>query len=259
MTSPISRRGALAGAGTVGIGALLAACGASDQRGAPATTAQVPTTAGGTATIQPQTSADAATAALFTDAGSCTLTRSETEGPYYFDVDSIRGDIREDRPGEPLGLAIRVLDGGAGCAPIANAVVDIWHCDAGGLYSGFESASAGRGVRGRTDTETYLRGAQVTNADGIVRFTTIYPGWYRGRTVHIHAKVHLDNATVLTTQLFFDEAVTRAVYQRAPYAARGGRDRFNDNDPLFDDSLLLTLREDGDGRLGIITFVVDPA
>ena len=88
------------------------------------------------------------------------------------------------------------------CAPIKDAVVDIWHCDAGGVYSGFE---AGEGER-------FLRGTQVTNADGIAEFTTIYPGWYQGRTVHIHAKVHLDSQTVLTTQLFFDDAVSAQVY-----------------------------------------------
>jgi protocatechuate 3,4-dioxygenase beta subunit len=263
MTNPISRRGALAGAGSVGVAALLAACTGGDQQSGATTTARVPTTAGGSATIAPQTSTDAATADLFAGAGSCTLTRGLTEGPYYFDVDSIRSDIREDREGLPLGLAIRVQDGGDGCAPLANAVVDIWHCDAAGSYSGFESASRGGGPGGapgggRTDTETYLRGAQVTNADGIVRFTTVYPGWYRGRTVHIHAKVHLDNASMLTTQLFFDEAVTDAVYAEPPYTQSTGRDRRNDADSIFDESLLLTLLPDGDGYLGVITFVVDP-
>jgi protocatechuate 3,4-dioxygenase beta subunit len=264
MRNAISRRHALTGLGTVGIGALVAACAGGDRQGGVTTTAQVPTTSGGTATVQPQTSSDAAVADLFTGTGSCTLTREQTEGPYYFDVDAIRSDIRENRPGVPLRLAIRVQDGGNGCAPLANAVVDLWHCDAGGVYSGFASASGGGrggapgGGSARSDDETFLRGAQVTNADGIVQFTTVYPGWYRGRTVHIHAKVHLDNATMLTTQLFFDEAVTDAVYAKAPYTQRGAGDRSNASDPIFDDSLLLTLRQDGDGYLGIITFVVDP-
>ncbi len=111
------------------------------------------------------------------------------------------------------------------CEPIENAVVDIWHCDAGGLYSGFESASTGGGGGGPpgggggpgggpTDEETYLRGAQATNEDGIVQFRTVYPGWYRGRTVHIHAKVHIDRQTVLTSQLFFADDFTERVYAR---------------------------------------------
>ncbi len=94
------------------------------------------------------------------------------------------------------------------CEPLENAVVDTWHCDATGLYSGFESASTGRPGGGRSDEETYLRGAQATNEDGIVQFRTIYPGSYRCRTVHIHAKVHLDRQTVLTSQLFFADRFT---------------------------------------------------
>jgi Dioxygenase len=105
-----------------------------------------------------------------------------------------------------LRLAIRVRDAES-CEPIRNAVVDIWQSDADGHYSGVD------------DNETFLRGAQVTNSSGIVEFLTIYPGWYQGRTVHIHAKVHLDKQTVLTTQLFFDEATQRAVYDSGSYAA----------------------------------------
>jgi protocatechuate 3,4-dioxygenase beta subunit len=106
--------------------------------------------------------------------------------------------------GHALRLGLRVLDAES-CEPIANAIVDIWHCDATGLYSGFESASTGGGPggggSGPTDEKTYLRGARATNNDGIVEFETVYPGWYRGRTVHIHAKVHLDKQTVLTSRL----------------------------------------------------------
>ena len=94
------------------------------------------------------------------------------------------------------------------CEPIENAIVDIWHCDAVGTYSGFESASQGGppgGGGGPSDDETYLRGAQATNGDGVPQFTTVYPGWYQGRTVHIHAKVHLDKQTLLTTQLYFPD------------------------------------------------------
>ncbi len=250
MTTQINRRGALAALGSVGIGALLAACGRSDSD--PTTSAEVPTTSGGTATVSPQTTPSPATSDLFAGAASCTATRELTEGPYYFDADSIRSDIREDRPGTPLRLAVRVQSTDK-CAAVPNAVVDIWHCDAAGVYSGFESASRGNGGRGRTDEEKYLRGAQVTNAEGIVQFMTVYPGWYGGRTVHIHVKIHVNSEEVLTTQFFFDEKVTAAVYAKQPYAAKGEQDRKNSDDGIFEDNLILTLSKDGDGYLGVMT------
>jgi protocatechuate 3,4-dioxygenase beta subunit len=254
MTNHLNRRQAL-GLGAVSLGTLLASCGGDDEA---TTSADVATADGTTTTVQPQTTTGSD---LFGDESSCTLTPQETEGPYYFDADSIRSDIREDREGVPLRLAIRVREADE-CAPLQNAVVDIWHCDATGIYSGFEAASTGGpggGGSGPTDEETYLRGAQVTNSDGIVEFTTIYPGWYRGRTIHIHAKVHIDRQTVLTTQLYFDEEVTASVYEREPYASDSGRDTFNDNDNIFDEQLLLKLSEDGDGYLGVISFDVGTA
>ena len=250
----LSRRETLAGAGAVGLGALISACG-----GESGSSAEVTTTDGGTATVEPRSNGNLA--ALFDDSSSCTLTPEETEGPYYFDADAIRTDIREDREGVELRLAIRVRD--AACEPLRNAVVDIWHCDALGTYSGFEAASGGGPGggfgSGPTDEERYLRGAQVTDSDGIVEFTTIYPGWYTGRTVHIHTKVHVDTSTVLTTQLYFDEEITAAVYEREPYAADSGRDTFNDSDGLFNEQLLLDLSERNDGYLGLISFDVEAA
>lgn len=225
-----SRRQVLAAGGTIGLGTLLAACTGS-------TTATVPTTQGGSATVSPQTSSSV----TFPDADSCTLTPEETEGPYYFDVDSVRSDIREDRPGTPLRLAMRVRD--ASCKPVSNAVVDIWHCDAGGEYSGFQGGTG----------KTYLRGTQVTNADGVVEFQTIYPGWYQGRAVHIHFKVHLTNTTVLTSQMYFDEKISDAVYANQPYAGHAGRRTSNAQDGIFDEANLLTLSADGSGHLGVMT------
>ena len=261
MTEPISRRNALGVFSTIGLGALLAACtgdnGASTATSTTATGTTVPTVEGGTATVSPRTSSTLS-AESFAGTGTCTLSRELTEGPYYFDVDAVRSDIREDRTGATLRLGILVQDADT-CDPIRNAVVDIWHCDAEGSYSGFESASQGGPGGGRTDDETYLRGAQVTNADGIVEFTTIYPGWYRGRTVHIHCKVHLSRTELLTTQLFFDEGVTDAVYADAPYSASGGRETTNASDNIFDESLTLTLSPDRDGYLGLITFGVEAA
>ena len=230
MTRRIDRRQALGAFGTVSLGALLAACGSD----------RVETTDGGTATVEPETTTSPDTASRFGDESNCTLTPEMTEGPFYFDADSIRSDIRDGRDGATLQLAVRVRD--SSCEPLANAVVDIWHCDAEGAYS--------------EEGDPFLRGAQVTNKDGIAEFTTIYPGWYQGRTVHIHAKVHLDSSTVLTTQLFFDDAVSDRVFAGAPYDSRGERDVRNGDDGIFDEALVLDLSREGDGYLGTISFDV---
>ena len=265
MTRTFNRREAVSGLGAVTLGSLLAACGSDSSSGS--TSTSVSTTGGTTTNVETKTSASDD---LFGDSSSCTLTAEETEGPYYFDADAIRSDIREDSEGTTLRLAIRVRDAGE-CKPLGNAVVDIWHCDAGGVYSGFESASNGAGGQGGgpppgggggsepTDEKTYLRGAQVTNSDGIVQFKTIYPGWYPGRTVHIHAKVHVDKKTVLTTQLYFDEDFTEQIYGSKPYSDDSGRDVFNDDDNIFDESLVLKLSKEGDGALGVISFDVQTA
>jgi protocatechuate 3,4-dioxygenase beta subunit len=122
------------------IALVLAACG--DDGATPTTGTTMTTTEGATATVTPRTTTSKATAEQFDGAGSCAVTPELTEGPYYFDVDSIRSDIREDREGALLRLAVRVRDAES-CEPVRNAVVDIWHCDAGGIYSGYESASQG--------------------------------------------------------------------------------------------------------------------
>ena len=240
VTRPINRRQALAGIGSVSLGALLAACGTDDPE-TTAPTAEVETTTGATTTVETHGGGDLAS--LFDDT-SCTLTPEQTEGPFYFDADAIRSDIREDRDGTALRIAVRVRDAQT-CEPLRNAVVDIWHCDAGGSYSGFSTNAT---------EERFLRGAQVTDRDGIVEFTTVYPGWYTGRTVHVHAKVHLDSATALTTQLYFDDDLTAAVYANEPYASRSGRDTFNDGDTLFDETLVMDLSEAGEGYLGLASF-----
>ena len=216
--SGLSRRQALAGLGTASLGALIAAC-SDDEPDTANTTARERTTD-------------------FDGARSCTVTAEQTEGPFYFDVDEIRSDIREDREGAPLRLGIRVRDA-SDCTALPDAVVDVWHCDAEGSYS--------------AEGQTYLRGAQVTDRDGIAEFRTIYPGWYPGRTVHIHAKVHLDRETALTTQFYFADEVTARVFVDDPYPGESNRDGFNPSDGLYDPNLELTLSEDGDGYRGRIT------
>lgn len=251
MTAGISRRQALS---ALGGAAVLGACRSASPATTAATTAPATTPAATTPPAPSATGLAVVTAASFAGAAACSVTPEQTEGPYYLDVDKIRADVREDRAGTRLRVAARVLHAD-GCTPVKDAVFEIWHCDAGGLYSGFEQASQGGGG-GVSDTRRYLRGAQVTDADGIAVVTTIYPGWYRGRTVHIHAKVALSNAALLTTQLYFDEAVTTAVFQAAPYAAHTGRDTVNADDGIYRAETTLTVTKDGDGYLGLITIGV---
>ncbi|HEV8251041.1 MAG TPA: intradiol ring-cleavage dioxygenase [Gaiellaceae bacterium] len=155
---------------------------------------------------------------------ACVLSPEMTQGPFALDGDKIRRDIRAGRPGVPLTLRATVLDASS-CRPIRGAAVDIWHCDAGGTYSGF----AQEGTAGRT----FLRGIQRTDANGLAVFKTIYPGWYSGRTVHIHVRVYIGGNIVHTGQLFFPEAITDAVYRRSPYRRRPSRDTRNATDSIF--------------------------
>ncbi|TML08513.1 MAG: intradiol ring-cleavage dioxygenase [Actinobacteria bacterium] len=163
-----------------------------------------------------------------------------TEGPYYLDLDLVRRNIVEDRTGAAFALNLVVVDV-ATQKPIQGAAVDIWHADANGAYSGFVSASAsanGGGGAGRSstgsDTSTFLRGTQLTDTSGNVSFATIYPGWYTGRTVHIHVKVHVSGKEIHTGQLFFDDTFTDTLYaSTAPYSSRGARNVRNANDSIY--------------------------
>jgi protocatechuate 3,4-dioxygenase beta subunit len=249
MTRRMNRRQLLGLLGAAGTGAIaLAACSGGDDSSSGTAAATGTTDAPATevpGTTTSGTGSSTLTAAMFDGAGSCALTPEQTEGPYYVDVNLVRADIREDRDGVPLRVGARVLDAD-GCTPIKDAVFEIWHCDADGVYSGFD---AGEGER-------YLRGAQVTNADGIAAITTIYPGWYPGRTAHIHAKVLVSSTEVLTTQLYFDEALSTQVYAQAPYNDRTDRAVFNPDDGIFDAATILTTSNDGDGYLGLLNITV---
>lgn len=159
-------------------------------------------------------------------ANVCLLSPETTEGPFYVDPRLVRRDVTEGRPGVPLGLTLQVVD--EDCQPVAGARVDVWHCDALGNYSGVRQPG---GVN--TVGETFLRGTQGTDGAGVARFATIWPGWYRGRTPHVHLKVFLDAGTVLTSQLFFPDGVSEALYRVAePYAGRGGPDTPNARDGI---------------------------
>jgi protocatechuate 3,4-dioxygenase beta subunit len=221
----------------------------------------------------------------------CVLTAQLTEGPYYLDGQLIRSDITEGRPGVPLTLRIAVQDITA-CEPLANAAVELWHCDAQGYYSGIAGENPGGGgtASGNENlTTTFLRGIQLTDDEGMVEFATIYPGWYTSRTVHIHMKVHVEGETVdigsdadaMATpeggetyegeqtchvgQLFFDDAISDEVFMTDAYA-RSSKDGkiTNDEDNIFGDhgddpGFLVELSgAAGEGFTGAITVGVDP-
>jgi len=187
--------------------------------------------------------------AVETGAVSCVLSPEMTEGPYYIAREKLRLDIREGHRGALLSLRLRVLNA-ATCKPIQGAAVDIWHADAAGNYSGFGNGAASR---------TFLRGIQKTDASGLAVFTTIYPGWYPGRAVHIHVKVHVGGSVVHTGQLFFPDSLTDTVYRNAPYAARGLRSSRNADDSIFINGgkrSLLAVSRSGAGYLGSISLGV---
>jgi len=187
-------------------------------------------------------------AAVASGAITCVLTPEMTEGPYYLPGEKVRRDITEGRPGTPLTLKLKVVNAST-CRAIKGAAVDVWHADAGGTYSG---------VQGSPGT-TFMRGIQPTDAKGVAEFLTVYPGWYQGRTVHIHVKVHLGGNVVHTGQLFFPDTLTDTVYRAAPYDTRGARDTRNANDSIFVNGgkrSMLALGRRGSGYVGAITMGV---
>ncbi|MFD9004859.1 intradiol ring-cleavage dioxygenase [Streptomyces sp. NPDC059582] len=231
------------------------------------------------------------------------LTSEAVEGPYYIDADKIRRNITEDREGIALLLALKVIDSET-CRPVRDAAVDIWHCDASGVYSGYEDQGSGGGGpaptgepptgtptgappsggpgggggghQEPTDDSRYLRGTWRTDRHGHVTFKTVFPGWYRGRCVHIHVKVHVDGEwtdagyegghTCHTGQFFFDEESVLASAGVVPYSANTTERTTLSEDTVYDRSGsqggLLRLRYDrrdiAEGVHGSITVGVDP-
>ena len=226
----ISRREALAWFGAAGAAGALIACSNTSSRSAGTTTTAAST--GATAT-----------------APACVLTPEMTEGPFHIDGEAVRGDITEGKSGAPLRLALTVVDA-SGCKPVPGAAVDVWHADAAGDYSGFGSTAS---------NHTFLRGIQIADAAGRVEFKTLYPGWYQGRSVHIHVKVDVGGAAVHTGQLFFDEKVTDSVFGRPPYNGRSGRRTTNVQDSIYRDGgaqSTLQVTPEGGGYTGALTLGV---
>ncbi len=256
----LTRREMLALLAGLGSAVLLAACD-STTAGAP-----VPTATAGAGASSPATgtsvNAEVATAAVATPVAAtptvaaaavpgCVVRPELTEGPYFVDEKINRSDIRSDpsdnsvRPGIPLslGFVVSQISGGA-CTPLPGSQIDIWHCDALGNYSDVGSYAG----------QKFLRGYQVTDAQGKAQFTTIYPGWYQGRAVHIHFKIRTKGTDgqpyEFTSQFFFDDAVSDAVFTQAPYSGHAGRDTRNAADNIYQaggSQLVLALTKNGPG------------
>ncbi|MBX9254916.1 intradiol ring-cleavage dioxygenase [Desmonostoc muscorum CCALA 125] len=185
----------------------------------------------------------------------CVVSPEQTEGPYFVDEKLNRSDIRSDpadgsvKAGTPLHLTLHISQvGSTGCTPLVGAIVDVWHCDALGVYSDVTDSSFS------TVGQKFLRGYQVSNVNGTVEFTTIYPGWYQGRTVHIHFKVRTDGTSEqryeFTSQLYFDDSITDEVHSQTPYASKGQRTQKNADDGIFIDGgeqMLLKLTKNAQG------------
>jgi protocatechuate 3,4-dioxygenase beta subunit len=195
---------------------------------------------------------------------ACVLTAALTEGPFFVDEKLNRADIRTDpvtgaaSTGIPLALTFNVSRvANNACTPLTGAYLDVWHCDSGGIYSDVEGSS-----------QKFLRGYQVTDANGVAKFATVYPGWYQGRAVHIHFKLRLFAGSArtyeFTSQFFFDDSLTDVVYADEPYGSRGSRQTRNSNDGIFrrlsatdKDGLTLQTSKTPGGYAGVINLGVN--
>ena len=215
---------------------------------------------------------------------TCTLTPSlievegtpqQTQGPYFVDSVPNRSDIRSDTSDGsvqeviPLHLIINVYnvdENDGSCTPLKGAQVDIWQANSQGVYSGVPQAGTGG--------KNFLRGYQVTNDNGTVRFTTIYPGWYEGRAIHIHDKVRtfegLENPFEWTSQLYLNNSINEQVHQQPPYSKHGPVELTNEEDMIFRGSstdglvkantgehLMLNLTKDTQGYTGTFNIGVN--
>ena len=189
-------------------------------------------------------------------AGACTLTPEQEEGPFYVALNKVRSNIRGTRQGVPLTLRITIIDSSS-CKPVKGAAVDLWHADAAGHYSDESSED--------TVGQTWLRGVQLTNASGLATFRTIYPGFYSGRTTHIHVKVHTGGHVSHTGQIFFPEALSTKVYRTAEYLKDTNERTLRKNDHVYTGQhgsqaiMRVTGGSVGQGVRGAITLAVDPS
>ena len=244
MESAVGRREALYFLGSVMAVGFLSACGSHDDA-SPTSSSPTTSTSGATGSTNAQ----------------CVVTPALTEGPYFVDERLNRSDLRSDpATGEvkagvllTLGIALSQISAAGACSPLAGALVDLWHCDALGVYSDVQDM--GFNTRG----QRFLRGYQITDASGLARFTTIYPGWYSGRAVHVHVKARTapgsSSGLEFTSQMFFDEALTDVVHAQAPYNGKGRRNTTLTTDGIYrsgGSSLLVPLSASGGGYAGTL-------
>lgn len=241
----LSRREVLALVGATGAATLLGACAPIRPNGGQAEAI----------------SGSVETAATTDTAIDCVVRPALTEGPLFVDEMLNRADIRSDpttgeiSEGIQFDLTFHVtrLDAGA-CTPLAGVQVDVWHCDAYGVYSDTNQLGF------QTVGQKFLRGYQVTEESGVAKFTTIYPGWYQGRAVHIHFKMRTSDGYDFTSQLFFDESLNDAVFAQAPYNSRGERTLRNENDGIFrqgGDQLMLAVNKVETGYAATFDIALD--
>jgi protocatechuate 3,4-dioxygenase beta subunit len=251
----LSRREILKLLGATGL-AVLVGCGPDGATTGQATSTAVPAVTSGA------TQAPATTVPEVAVAPTCVVRPEQTEGPYFVDERLDRSDIRSDpssgevKAGLPLALTFAVSQiSSSACAPLSGAIVDVWHCDAAGSYSGVQDRSFD------TTGQQWLRGYQVTNDNGIAQFTSIFPGWYSGRTVHIHFKIRTGfdeaNSYEFTSQLYFDKSFVDQVYAQEPYAARGEQNTLNSADGIYSDELLLTATMNDSGAAATFDIALD--
>jgi protocatechuate 3,4-dioxygenase beta subunit len=205
-------------------------------------------------------------ASMLSTCTTCRTWAEQDEGPYHRDAQPLRRDIAEDLEGVAVQLGIRLAD--TDNTPVPDATVEIWQCDALGRYSGFPPpddstlVTAANAPRGEyLADQTFLRGRQPSDDAGMVEFGTIYPGWYPGRTVHIHVMVHVE-ASTLTSQLYFPDDLTDQVLSLEPYGRRPNRDTTNDTDEIFptgDDPAVLDVTPDRDGYRAAICLLLPAA
>lgn len=236
----LTRRQALTGLGAVGALAL-AGCNSSGTTTRRSGSNRTSSTTGGSTSG---------------DLSGCVLIPEETEGPYPLDLSGdqqyFRQDITEGKAGTPLDLTLTLLNVSDGCSPLANARVDVWHCDKDGVYSGF--SQPGSNTRG----ETFCRGIQLSDSSGKVTFKTIYPGWYAGRITHVHFQVFLNNGRAATSQIAFPRDVTESVYSSSLYEGRGQNTSVRSfaDDNVFSDGTrhqMLSLTSKSSGYDGALT------
>jgi protocatechuate 3,4-dioxygenase beta subunit len=252
----LSRREVLGLFGT-GAAALLVACSGDDDNGKTVNQPESASTRPPAASTQAE-GAPIVSATTSAAVPQCVVRPAQTEGPYFVDEKLNRSDIRADagggtpRPGALLQLTFNVSRVGSAnaCTPLQSAIVDIWHCDAAGQYSDVDDRMIGFNTKG----QKWLRGYQNTDASGKASFTTIFPGWYQGRAVHIHFKIR-NGSSEFTSQLFFNESLIDQVYTQAPYSQKQGKYMRNSQDGIYrDGGSQLMLAPSRNGEAYVATF-----